>query len=190
MKVRRPNRGFTLVELLVGATLSAAVMLAVLSTYVFLGRNFSRLLNQQTLESQARQTLAYFAKDVQSAIGISGTPSASSLVLTVPTDTGTTTTITYTYTSDAGGNGTFVRTPAIGNSLTLLRYITSSPGLRIRYFDAAGTEYTAFTDYLSGIKQVSVEFTSRIVTTNQGSTTSSYPWSSSRVILRNKQSLP
>lgn len=187
---RQPSsRAFTLVELLIGSTLAAAVMLAVLSSYVYLGRNFSRLTNQQTLETQARQAIAYFTQDVQTAIGISGTPSASSVVLILPTDTGATTTVTYTYTSDAGGNGTLVRTPATGTALTLLRYITSSPGLTIRYFDSSGSEYTSYSDYRPGIKQLSIEFTARVVTLDQGSTTASYPMTSSRVVLRNKQLL-
>ena len=54
---------FTLVELLIAMSLSLMIMTAVLSSYVFLGRSFSRSLgiasaNQPTLENQGRQALA------------------------------------------------------------------------------------------------------------------------------------
>src|SRR5438477_34910 len=74
---------FTLVELLIGVTLSGMVMAAVLSSYIYLGRSFGRLANQQILESEARRTLAYFTKDVQAATGISGTPSAVGCTFTL-----------------------------------------------------------------------------------------------------------
>src|SRR6478735_1668555 len=85
-----PSAGFTLVELLIGATLSAAIMAAVLSSYIYLGRSFGRLVNQQTLEAESRRTRAYFAQDVQSAIGLdsSVSPSNSRIVLAVATATG------------------------------------------------------------------------------------------------------
>jgi len=67
--------GFTLVEVLIGLTLSLMVMGAVLSGYVFLGRNFSRTLgissaNEPTLESQGRRTLSSFMQDVRMASGL------------------------------------------------------------------------------------------------------------------------
>lgn len=63
------RRGFTLVEMLIGLSLSLMVMAAILSSYVFLARNFTRSLgvtyavsNQTTLsqlpplEAQLRTT--------------------------------------------------------------------------------------------------------------------------------------
>ena len=133
------SNGFTLVELLVGVTLSAAVMAAVLSSYVYLAKNLVRLTNQQTLETEARRTLGFFAKDVQMSAGISGTPSATSVTLTIPASTGTTT-VAYSYNSSTG---TFTRTPAGGTAQILLRNITAN-GLNIYYYDTSGNIYTTY----------------------------------------------
>ena len=75
MRLRRqnPQAAFTLVELMIGSALAATIMAAVLSTYIYLGRGLARLANQQTLETEARRTLAYFTQDVQSASGLTDT---------------------------------------------------------------------------------------------------------------------
>jgi len=157
---------FTLVELLIGAALSAAIMAAVLSSYVYLGRNLARLANQQTIESESRRALDYFAQDVQGASEITGTPSTGSVVLTVPTAKGATT-ITYYYNpivAESSGqtdnvivNGAIVKMWRQGltrcvydgvavSSQTLVRNITdnnaaTTADLYLRYFDAANNPY-------------------------------------------------
>ena len=160
------------------------VMTAVLTTYVTLGRNFTRSLgissaNQPNLESQARRTLAYFTRDVRMAIGISGTPSASSLTLTLPTGTGSTT-VAYAYDSTAQ---TLTRTPASGTAQTLHSSLLS---FTFNYYDSSGNPYTSFTNYLSGIKQLSITFTSQAGTSVNGTLTQVYQSSSSRLLFRNK----
>jgi len=118
------HTGFTLVEILIGATLSAAIMAAVLSGYVFLGRNFSRSLgissaNQPTLESQGRRTLASFIQDVGMASGVvSDLPAApdtfSNLVkLTIPLSPGATTKIILYYYNGASSSVYLHATDAI-----------------------------------------------------------------------------
>jgi len=94
----KPLAGFTLVELLVGATLSAAVMAGVLSSYIYIGRNLARLANQQTLETEGRRTLANFSRDVRMASELTDTAnlSATRVSFTVPT-ANSTNTITYYY---------------------------------------------------------------------------------------------
>jgi type II secretory pathway pseudopilin PulG len=187
--------GFTLVEVLIGATLSGMVMAAVLSSYVFLGKSFARLSNQQILESEARRTLATFAKDVQAATGISGTPSASAITLTLPTTSGITT-VAYAYDS---GAGTFTRTPAGGIALVLLRNITDNDAgttadLFIRYYDGSANSnpydngsspYTTITDYASGIRQLSLQFSTQTGVSANGTRTLVYRVASSRLLLRN-----
>jgi Tfp pilus assembly protein PilW len=181
----RSSAGFTLVELLIGATLSAAVMAAVLSSYIFVGRNLARLANQQVLETEGRRTLAYFARDIRLASGLSGTPSATSVTLSQPTSTGTTT-VAYSYNS---GAGTLTRTPASGTAQVLLRNITAS-GLTIRYYDTSGNPYTTYVDYLSGIKQISLEFSTQLGTAGNGTQTKVYELATNRLILRNRSLLP
>ncbi len=61
------NRGFTLVELLVSMSLGLIVMLAVFSTYAYLGRNLTRLSYRSVLETQSRKFLVAFASDIRNA---------------------------------------------------------------------------------------------------------------------------
>lgn len=173
-----------------GVTLSGMVMAAVLSSYLFLARSFTRLSNQQVLESEARRTLTYFSRDVQAATGISGTPSATSVTLTLPTTSGTTT-VAYAYDSSAG---TFTRTPAGGTALLLTRYITDNDAsttadLTIRYYDNSSNEYTAATlsagSYLPSIKQLSLEFSTQTGVSLSGTRTLVYRVASARLLIHN-----
>jgi len=216
-QVSRFSAGFTLVELLIGASLSAAVLAAVLSSYLFLGRQLARLANQQVLETEARRALGYFTQDVQRATGLvivatsPTAPAANRLDLTVPTATGTTT-VTYYYNSSLSAsasvtvNGTVVTMPAASltrcvynsttiptlTSFTILRNITDGDtdvadnDLLFRYYDTSGNEYTSYTDYLPGIKQVSVEFVTRNGDAANGTQTPLNRVVSSRLVLRNR----
>jgi Tfp pilus assembly protein PilW len=206
--------GFTLVEVLVGATLSAAVMAAVLSSYIYMARGLGRLANQQTLEMEGRRTLALFSQDARSASDLADTAnlSATRVALTVPTASGTNT-ITYYYNNTPSAatvsiNGTSISMPA--NSLTrcvyngtsvsaftLLRLrninntaVASRSDLTFRYYDSSGNEYTSYADYLSGIKQLTIEFTSANGNNKGDDTTSpqsaTYQAKSARSILRNR----
>jgi hypothetical protein len=212
LSVKR-RAGFTLVELLIGATLSAMVMAAVLSSYVYLAKHFVRLTNQQTLETEGRRTLAYFTRDVQMASGIDTTltVSATRCSLTVPATIGTNT-ITYYYNSTAisgttvsdnvtiNGSSIAMQREALTRcvynsitatvtSLTLLRNITSS-GLTISYYDASGNVYMAYTDYLPGIKQLMLQFSTQAGQNSNGTQTLVNQVASSRLIVRNKAVLP
>jgi hypothetical protein len=169
---------------LIGASLALLVMTAVLTTYVTLGRNFTRSLgissaNQPDLASQARRTLVYFTQDVRMASGISGTPSASSVILTLPTGSGTTT-ISYTYNSAAG---TLTRTPASGSALVLHSSLLTCV---FSYYDSSGNPYTTYVNYLPGIKQLSLSLTSQAGSSTIGTLTQVYRTDSTRVLLRNK----
>jgi prepilin-type N-terminal cleavage/methylation domain-containing protein len=193
--------GFTLVELMVGATLSAAIMAAVLSSYIYLGRGLARLANQQTLDTEARRTLAYFTQDVQSSSGLTDTAnlSDSRLSLVVPSVTGTNT-VTYYYNntaSDAAVTVNGISVTMTANALTrcvyngstvttvlLLRNVTSS-GLTLKYYDNAGNPYTSYVNYLPGIKQVSLQFTTQLGTAANNTQTLAYSSSTGRLILRN-----
>ncbi|MDB6092509.1 MAG: hypothetical protein JWM32_71, partial [Verrucomicrobia bacterium] len=107
--------GFTLVELLVAMSVSLILMLGILSSYLFLGKNFTRTLgasfgSEPTLESQGRRTLETFASDVQMSssavpvIPVFPIPSTDlELTLTVPRANGAMKTVTY-YFNSAGSN--------------------------------------------------------------------------------------
>lgn len=187
---RQVVAGFTLVELLIGSTLAAAVLAAVLSSYLYLGRNLARLANQQTLETEARRTLGQLAQDVQQATGIDNTGispkvslSATGLTLSMPaTTTGGANYVIYSYDSSAGTLSRQVRTNA---AVILVRNISAN-SLVFRYYDAAGREYTTYTNYLPGIKQVSLEFSTQNGVSTNGTRTLVYSVASDRLLLRNR----
>ena len=182
--------------MLIGLSLSLMVMAAILSSYVFLARNFTRSLgvtyavNNQTtlsqlppLEAQLRTTLAYFAQDVRMATGISGTPSEDGVTLILPTATGTTT-VTYAY---DGVARTLTRTWS-GLSGQIIHH--NLLGCTFSYFDAAGRPYTTYVNHLLGIKQLSVAFTAQGGSATNQTLTQVYTGASPRLLLRNRSFLP
>ena len=214
---RRASKGFTLVEVLIGATLSAAIMAAVLSSYIYMGRSLGRLTNQQTLEAEGRRTLAIFNRDVRMASDLTDTAnlSASRVALLVPTASGSNT-VTYYYNNTPSAatvtiNGSSISMPANAltrclydgstvSALTLLRLrnrhntaVSTRSDLVFRYYDLSGNEYTTYTNYLPGIKQLTIEFSSLAgnnVDDTASAQTASYEAKSARIVLRNRALLP
>ena len=179
MIIRRQHAGFTLVELMVGLALALMVLAAVTSSYLFMGRNLSRLVNQQTLETQSRLMLQHFLQDVRMASSVTS-PSATGFTLTVPTSTGTTT-VVYAYDSSAK---TLTRTPASGNARVLLQNLQS---LSFTFYDA-GTTVTNYVDSvaIASIRQVSYAFTAQIGSSANGTLTPLFQGASPKVLMHNK----
>lgn len=202
------NAGFTYVELIVGLSLALMVMTAVLTTYVSLGRNFTRTLglssaNQPNLDSQARLTLAVFTQDVRVATGISGTPSATSLALTIPTGSGTKTVSYYINNTASPVIVTLSGYSKTVDAQALVRVDGSNGALRelqtnllvsgtnaFNYYDSSGNPYTTFVNYLPGIRQVAVTFTTQAGSNANGTLTQVYETDSPRLLLRNTALLP
>ena len=200
--------GFTLVELLVGMSLALIMMTAVLLSYVFIGRNFTRSLgitskNQPTIESQGRQTTTYFSQDVRMATDIDTSVnalSASSLTLTVPTATGTkpiayyynntasavTLTLITSYSTTVPAQSLVRVDGATGTATTLHTNLLS---FAFTYYDSSGNPYTSYVNYLSGIKQISISFTAQAGSSTNGTLTQVYRGDSARMILRNRRLL-
>ena len=165
--------GFTLSELMFAMSISAFVFAGVLSAWLFLGRNFTRLMSFQQQSEQGRDALYVFARDVHGAMQVA-TAGSSQLALTMPPQASPTT-ISYTYNATSG---TLTRTDASGTTTTPLIGLTA---LNFSYFNTAGT---ATASSLS-ISQVELSYTSANGIAASG-TQSSFPLVSSRVILRNK----
>ncbi len=127
-----------------------------------------------------------------SGIASGTTPSASSVTLTLPTGTGSTT-VAYSYDSNAG---TLTRTPSGGSTVVLHSGLLSC---YFRYYDASGFPFdsgaspytTSFASASSsGIKQISISFSSQAGSATNGTLTQVYQTDSPRVILRNRSLLP
>ncbi len=205
-KDRRSRKvGFTLPELLIAVTLSMIVMAAVLSSYVFVARSYTKTIgfglpNQPTLEAQGRRTLAAFAQDVQMTSAISSI-SASAVTLAIPRSTGGTKNVTYYYNSTSAavtvsGSGYSAVVPATAlaridqASNTSLTLHSSLLTCVFSYYDASGNPYTTFTNYLPGIKQISMTFTSQAGTSANNTLTKVYKVASPRYLFHNKSLLP
>jgi len=97
---KRARGGFTLVEVLVSAGISAFIVAGVLTTVLFLGRSGKNIQNYNDMEAEARKALEYFAEDTRQASAINWNDTTS-VTLTVNS-----TAITYAYNA---GNKTFTR---------------------------------------------------------------------------------
>jgi len=78
---RLGRRGFTLVEMMIGATISTVVLAAVLTAYLFIVRSGVNLLNYSEMEGQARTALELFAEDTRQASSITWNSNASVTLL-------------------------------------------------------------------------------------------------------------
>jgi prepilin-type N-terminal cleavage/methylation domain-containing protein len=165
--------GFTLVEVMVATSVSAIVFAGIITAYLFVGRNLTRLVNLQQQEVESRRTLRHVTQDLSAAIQLT-TATSSQVVMTKPTSSGTTT-VTYTYTS---GTGKLARTDSAGTQ-TLLSGVTA---FTINYYNESGT---AITSSPHSVKAVEFSFTAAAGTSGSG-TLASYTTVSPRVLLRNK----
>lgn len=172
--LKRATRGFTLVELIVGMSLSAIIFAAILSGFTFLGHSLTRLVNTHDQEAKSRRAFYVFAKDISVATQVAG-GSDVSLSLKIPASGGTTSTVAYVY--DAA-TGTLTRTDN-SSSTVLLTNLTS---FDFNYFNGAGTPSTPGT---LGVKEVELSFTSKTGSLSSGVQTR-YTSVSPRLLLRNK----
>ncbi len=168
------RRGFTLVEVLIGATLSSVILAGVLSTFLFLGRSGANMQSYSDMETEARRGLELFAQDVRQASAIVWN-SAESVTLNVNSVN-----ITYSY---DGAQRIFFR-----NGFQLINGVT--PGtFAFRAFNVAGGEMLVATAAQrtaasAGTKQLQLSLqASRFNTTVVAATNTVL---SARFILRNK----
>ena len=163
---------------MIGSTIGAFVLLAMLSTFLFLGRSGANIQNYIDMESQARKSLELFAEDTRQATAISW---ASSTNVTLTVDGAS---VVYYYDSAAKS---FKRTAA-GTTTILISGITT---FSFKAYNITGTEITDFstaaalTSAGKATKQLQVSLESSRTSTTVVSATNSVL--SARFILRNKR---
>jgi prepilin-type N-terminal cleavage/methylation domain-containing protein len=204
---RRPGRGFTLVEVMIGATISSFLLVGVLSTFLLVGRTSANIVNYSDIEAKARKSLEHFSREARLAYDVPSY-SATSVTLSIPDATaapkGTGAgAYTVTYTFDAA-NGQLIRTgPPINTptgtseTVTLLTGIEQISGTPfISYYRyVRPTSYPVGQGYIDGfstntatnsreIKQIEVSFLLRKSSITVAAATNKVL--SARFILRNK----
>jgi prepilin-type N-terminal cleavage/methylation domain-containing protein len=204
---RRPERGFTLVEVMVGATLSSFLLVGVLSTVLLMGRSSANIVHYSDIEAKARKSLEYFSREARLAYDVPSF-SATSVTLSIPDSTsapkGTGTgAYAVTYTFDTA-NGLLTRTgPPIDNPtgtsatetiLDGVQQLSGTPFFNY-YRYVKPTAYPMGQGYIDGfsnntatnareIKQVEVSFLLRKESVTVAAATNKVL--SARFILRNK----
>lgn len=93
------RRAFTLVEVMIGATIGAGVLAAVLSSFLFLTRTGVRAAQYNDMQAQVRLGLEKFSEDVRMASAITWNGNLS-VTLTVPNNYAPSNLITYAFDPD------------------------------------------------------------------------------------------
>ena len=103
----RSRDAFTLVEVLVGATVSSFLMTGMLAAFLFMGRTGANVANYTVLETAARKALEQFSSEVHQAYAVGSGYSSTSVTLSIPDNTSSRIpanptangayTVTYTY---------------------------------------------------------------------------------------------
>jgi prepilin-type N-terminal cleavage/methylation domain-containing protein len=142
------RRGFTLVELMIAASLSTIILVGVLSTALMITRSGYLLVNYIDMEKQARHALETFAVDARITESVQWTRAADTAPLTAITliQPSGGATITYTYNPAAQ---TLVRSTPSGSPTTLITGIQSFSFTAYKYKNASGPEPIASTTNLT-----------------------------------------
>lgn len=174
---RRPAfAGFTLVEVMISATIAAFVLAAVLSAFLFMGRSGANVNNYNDMETQARNALEIFAQDTRQAKSITWA-SKDSLTLTLK---GTSGDINITYAFDSGN---FIRTTATEKRAL----VTGVIEFEFKPYNIAGTAlgFTNLTNTGRDTKQLQISL--RASRKSQTVVAATNTVLSARFILRNKR---
>lgn len=192
------NRGFTLVEIMIGASIGAFILTGVMTTFILTGKNGVNAANYVEMESDANKGLEIFAREIRMASSVSS-PSTTSVTLGIPDATTSSTTAAYTVTyAFDSTNKKFTRTITSGtgpSSLPTGNLMSGVQSLTFKYYS-----YIASDGYINGsqidntisspsssisqIKQIELTLTAQRSSTTVVTATNNVL--SARFILRNK----
>jgi prepilin-type N-terminal cleavage/methylation domain-containing protein len=182
---RRSTRGFTLVEVMVGASLSSMILAGVISTFLMMGRTGANIINYSEIEAGAREGLELFSREARMAYNVTAY-SDTSVTLSIPDTTVNPTGHAYnvTYAFDSA-NKQITRDGA-----TFLAGVEQISGMPVfNYYRRVTTGYTGgFTENevlnATEIKQIEVTFQLKRKDVTVATATNKVL--SARFILRNK----
>lgn len=185
-------RAFTLVEVMIGSTLGAIVLAAVLTAFLFLGRAGVAVQNYSDMEAQAREAMETFALDVRMAYGVTWTVSggeATAVTVTVE-ENGAEARYTYAYDSAAGAFSRQRTLPAGGNVRVLITGIKRNPAVDFFTAYKIDTQRIDFSTTTAAAaanmtKQIQISLEAERLRTTLGAATNKVV--SARFVLRNKK---
>lgn len=178
------TKGFTLVEVLIAASLSTFVLAGVLSAFLFLAKTSFRSSGYSEMEAQLRRGLDTFAEDTRSATDVRWN-SAQSVTLTV---NGLPVTYAYDATPGSATYQSFYRLAGDVNSTApraaLIRGVDADFAFRRYKIEQPGvTDNTAQNDGETKLLQLSLHASrTNVATVGAGNSTIS-----ARYMLRNKR---
>jgi Tfp pilus assembly protein PilW len=198
----RGRAAFTLVEVMVSASLSSVLLAGVISSFLMIGRSGVNAQNYTDLEMQTRKALEIFSRDVRMANSVNTGFSSTSVTLGIPDATTNRLSVAYTvtYTFDAAQHA-FTRTVNTPGSPTevlvsnvrqltgvnpfnYFQYVTTG-GYKDGFIDSVTGQIMNTTNNPASVKQIEINFVAQrdqSVTV----TTATNRVLSARFILRNK----
>lgn len=190
----RLGQGFTLAEVMIGASIGSFVLLGVLTTFLMLGRSGVNINSYAAMDAQTRRTLEDFAEDARMANNITFNPSSTSstgtsITLTLPDpDTAANHTdasgqVTYTWDNTAGSSSFhyFYRVPGTSAATTpKLLYVANVTSFTFTRYDHTNVATTADTT----TKRIQINMT--VSTANKTVVTATDTTISASFVLRNK----
>lgn len=183
------SRGFSLVEVMVAATLSTLILGGVLSAFLFIGRTGFSSSAYSEMEAQVRRGLDTFANDARMASDIHWN-SSQSITFTLPTSTSASTQVTYAYDSSTAGDTAecFYRVVGGAGSTAPRRVLVREVNpdfsfARYKLEQNGVTDNTAINDLETKLIQINLHVARAAVTVGTTSQTSR----SARYLLRNKR---
>ena len=180
----RRRRGFTLVEVMIGATISVFVLSGVLASFLMMGRNGYNAANYSMMEAEARRALETFSEEARMAKNITWN-SSTSITLKVVQSSGSYD-VTYAYDSATSGATAqcFYRKLGGASSTStasiLVRNVTDFAFRRYKVVN--GVDYTAAND----LETKQIQITLRSMRTGMTTVAATNAVLSARVVLRNK----
>jgi Tfp pilus assembly protein PilW len=139
---------FTLVEVLIGATLGTMVLAGVLSTFLMLGRSGANIANYSMMEAQSRRALEDLSQDIRMGESVTWT-SAQSITIKVPHEYSSLTApityddVKYAFNSTKGFYRVVGIESVMNPGMTLVRNVSSCTFERFDRVNNATTSPTA-----------------------------------------------
>lgn len=184
LSLRVRQRAFTLVEIMVGSTISVIILAGVLTAFLMLGRSGYNAANYSVMEAEARRALETFSEEARMANNITWN-SNTSITLRVVTSTSSQL-VTYAYDSSTSGPTAkcFYRMLGDGSSTSPRRILVRNVNEFAfrRYKVVNGVDFTANND----LETKQIQITLRSVRTGVTTVAATNAVLSARVVLRNK----